>query len=103
MAHKILVVDDDPYIVKYIVGLLETNGYLTCSASDGPEALKVLEREKPDMVTLDLEMPQDMGTAVLPQDDPAQGLRGHPRGGHQRLGGHPSCHTQCRGLPAKTL
>lgn len=61
MAHKILVVDDDPYVVKYIVGLLETNGYLTCSASDGQAALDVLKREKPDMVTLDLEMPQEWG------------------------------------------
>lgn len=61
MAHKVLVVDDDPYIVKYIVGLLETNGYLTCSASDGPDALEVLKREQPDMVTLDLEMPQEWG------------------------------------------
>ena len=61
MARKILVVDDDPYVVKYIVGVLETHGYQTCSASDGPQALEVLKREKPDMVTLDLEMPQEWG------------------------------------------
>ncbi len=61
MPYKILVVDDDPYVVKYIVSLLETNGYRTCSASDGQQALDVLKREKPDMVTLDLEMPQEWG------------------------------------------
>jgi len=61
MARKILVVDDDPYVVKYIVGVLETHGYQTCSASDGAQALEVLKREKPDMVTLDLEMPQEWG------------------------------------------
>lgn len=61
MAHKILVVDDDPYIVKYMVDILSDNGYATCSASDGSEALDVLRREKPDLVTLDLEMPNEWG------------------------------------------
>lgn len=61
MAHKIMVVDDDPYIVKYIVDILTDNGFQTCSAGDGREALQVLQREKPDLVTLDLEMPEDWG------------------------------------------
>ena len=61
MAYKILVVDDDPYIVKYMVDILSDNGYATCSASDGSEALDVLRREKPDLVTLDLEMPNEWG------------------------------------------
>lgn len=61
MAHKILVVDDDPYIVKYMVDILSDNGYATCSASDGGEALEVLRRERPDLVTLDLEMPNEWG------------------------------------------
>lgn len=61
MAHKIMVVDDDPYIVKYMLDILTDNGYATCSASDGTEALDVLQREKPDLVTLDLEMPNEWG------------------------------------------
>ena len=61
MAYKIMVVDDDPYIVKYIVDIMNDNGYQTCSAGDGREALTVLQREKPDLVTLDLEMPEDWG------------------------------------------
>lgn len=61
MAYKILIVDDDPHIVKYMVDILSDNGYATCSASDGSEALEVLKREKPDLVTLDLEMPQEWG------------------------------------------
>ena len=61
MAHKILVVDDDPYIVKYIVDILADNGFETCSAAGGREALDVLQREKPDLVTLDLEMPEEWG------------------------------------------
>lgn len=61
MAHKIMIVDDDPYIVKYMLDILTDNGYATCSASDGTEALDVLRREKPDLVTLDLEMPNEWG------------------------------------------
>ena len=61
MAYKIMIVDDDPYIVKYMVDILTDNGYATCSASDGSEALEVLKREKPDLVTLDLEMPNEWG------------------------------------------
>lgn len=61
MAHKIMIVDDDPYIVKYMVDILTDNGYSTCSASDGSDALEVLKREKPDLVTLDLEMPNEWG------------------------------------------
>lgn len=62
MAKKILVVDDDPVIVKYLVNVFEDNGYETCSAGTGTEAYEVLEREKPDLITLDLEMPEEWGT-----------------------------------------
>jgi CheY-like chemotaxis protein len=62
MAKKIMVVDDDPIIVRYLVSLFEDNGYETCSASDGAAAFDVLLEEKPDLITLDLEMPEEWGT-----------------------------------------
>lgn len=62
MAKKIMVVDDDPVIVKYLVTLFQDNGYETCSAADGVEAYAVLKNEKPDLITLDLEMPEEWGT-----------------------------------------
>jgi CheY-like chemotaxis protein len=62
MAKKILVIDDDPVVVKYLVSLLEDNGYETCTAMDGLEAMKVLKAEQPDLITLDLEMPEEWGT-----------------------------------------
>lgn len=61
MAKKIMVVDDDPAIVEYLTSLFQDNGYVTCSASDGSRALEVLERERPDLLTLDLEMPEEWG------------------------------------------
>jgi len=62
MAKKIMVVDDDPVIVKYIVTLLQDNGYATCTAADGLEAYHMLKHEQPDLIALDLEMPEEWGT-----------------------------------------
>jgi CheY-like chemotaxis protein len=61
MAKKILIVDDDPNIISYLTELLGDNGYDTCSAGGGREALEVARREKPDLITLDLEMPEEWG------------------------------------------
>ncbi len=62
MAKKIMIVDDDPIIVKYISNVLEDNGYETCTADDGVKAYEVLKKEKPDLITLDLSMPEEWGT-----------------------------------------
>lgn len=61
MGKKIMIVDDDPNIVTYLKEVFEDEGYETCTASDGSEALKVVENEKPDLITLDLEMPDEWG------------------------------------------
>lgn len=61
MSKKIMVVDDDRHIVDYLVTVFSDNGYETCSASSGAEAMEVLEREKPDLISLDLDMPEDAG------------------------------------------
>ena len=61
MAKKILVVDDDPSISAYIAEVLENNGYETCRASNGKEALEQLEAGTVDLITLDIEMPDVSG------------------------------------------
>jgi DNA-binding response OmpR family regulator len=62
MAKKILVIDDDPYTVKYLETLFQDNGYETCSAANGVEGHEVVRAERPDLITLDLEMSQEWGT-----------------------------------------
>lgn len=61
MSRKILIIDDDPYIVKYLEDILEDDGYTTCTASNVEDALDILKQEKPDLITLDLEMPNEWG------------------------------------------
>lgn len=62
MPKKILIVDDDPSVVKYLTAFLSDSGYETCSAPDGEAALDAVAREAPDLITLDLQMPNDTGT-----------------------------------------
>lgn len=53
----ILVVDDEPKIVRLARDYLEKDGFRVLSAGDGPTALAVARREKPDLVVLDLMLP----------------------------------------------
>jgi CheY-like chemotaxis protein len=62
MTKKIMIIDDDPIIVKYLVTLFSDNGYETCSASDGVQAMEAVKTACPDLITLDLEMPQEWGS-----------------------------------------
>ena len=67
MKKKILIVDDHPDIVLMLTDRLEALGYDTVSAADGKEALQQWEREAPNLMLLDLEMPQMNGMEVLHQ------------------------------------
>ena len=55
---RILIVDDEPAIRKLLRANLEKNGFDAMSAGDGAEALKLVEREAPDLVVLDIMMPR---------------------------------------------
>ncbi|MBA7598676.1 Transcriptional regulatory protein WalR [subsurface metagenome] len=57
MAKKILVVDDDPALVRLVDQVLTHEGYLVLKAGNGQEALRLLFVEKPDLVLLDVVMP----------------------------------------------
>lgn len=62
MAKKIMIVDDELHMVRYLESIFQDNGYETCAASNGKQAMDVLESEKPDLITLDLQMPHMRGT-----------------------------------------
>jgi DNA-binding response OmpR family regulator len=58
MKEKILIVDDEEKIVMLVKAYLEKEGYSTIEASDGEAALQLWRKEKPDLVVLDILMPQ---------------------------------------------
>lgn len=62
MSHKILVVDDEPDVRRFLTAVLEKRGYQTLTATDGREAFEIAQRETPDLVILDLMMPNQSGT-----------------------------------------
>ena len=61
MKKKILIIDDDPKVVEYLVALFEDNDYQALSAKDAVEGLGMAKKEIPDLITLDLEMPGEWG------------------------------------------
>jgi two-component system, OmpR family, response regulator len=64
LAHRILVVDDDPHIRDVIAFALEKAGMTLDMARDGGEALSLFRRCPPDMIILDVGMPDTDGLAV---------------------------------------
>jgi DNA-binding response OmpR family regulator len=62
---KILVVDDDAHILKLYKIELEEDGYEVVTASNGQEAMELFEKEDPDLVTLDILMPDVDGISLL--------------------------------------
>jgi len=61
---KILVVDDTPRNIRLLADILTAKGYEVITAASGPEALKQVEAEQPDLVLLDVVMPEMSGYEV---------------------------------------
>ncbi len=67
MARKILVVDDEAILVETIAYNLEQAGYQVTTAADGASALEAAHRELPDLIVLDLMLPEMDGLEVCRQ------------------------------------
>ncbi len=59
--RKILIVDDEPNIVTYLEMLLQDEGFKTVSAANGKEGFTKAKEEHPDLVCLDITMPEESG------------------------------------------
>src|SRR4030042_6407253 len=64
MPKTIMIVDDELHMVELEKAILEADGFKTISAYSGAEALKLLEKVKPDLVLLDMMMPGMSGREV---------------------------------------
>jgi CheY-like chemotaxis protein len=62
---RVLVVDDNPDSVIIMSGMLEPRGYKVVAVATGTEALEAIKREPPDVVLLDVMMPEMSGLEVL--------------------------------------
>jgi DNA-binding response OmpR family regulator len=62
---RILVVDDEIHLIRFVHAVLDRDGYEVLSALNGQEALEVVERERPDLILLDVMMPKMNGYQVV--------------------------------------
>lgn len=62
-AQRILVVDDDPVVVKATALKLKAKGYAVSTAPDAVSAIHAVRTKRPDLILLDLDLPQDVSIA----------------------------------------
>jgi len=67
MGEKILIIEDDKFLRELIVQKLTKEGYEVSEAVDGEEGIKKIKEERPEMVLLDLILPNIDGFEVLSQ------------------------------------
>ena len=79
VSKKILIADDEPNIVAALEFLLQRGGYEVLTAHDGDEALRLIEARTPDLVLLDVMMPQKSGYEVC------QRIRERPQWRHIKI------------------
>ncbi|MDD5382455.1 MAG: response regulator [Candidatus Margulisbacteria bacterium] len=65
MAKKILIIEDYPATTEMIENILKTEGFQVITAPDGPAGLKQARSGKPDLILLDIMMPEMSGFEVL--------------------------------------
>jgi len=58
---KILIVDDEPDMVEWLKTYFEDNGYETIHAFNGFDGFEMVEKDKPDLITLDISMDKESG------------------------------------------
>lgn len=61
MPKKIMIIDDEPDIRIYLMTALEDNGYETCTIEEGEPFHKAVLAKEPDLIVLDIMMPQRSG------------------------------------------
>ena len=72
MAKKVLIVEDNELNMKLFHDLLDANGYFILQTSDGMEALEIARKQHPDLILMDIQLPEVSGLEVtkwLKEDD----------------------------------
>lgn len=75
---KILILEDDAALVKALSQILEKEGYAVLSALDGDTGFKLIEKEKPDLIILDIILPRKSGHEVMQEISKREELKQIP-------------------------
>jgi len=78
MSKKILVVDDEPDAIDFVKEVLEGEGYTVVTAGDGVKGLAAMRRESPDLVFLDVQMPEMDGFETFQEMTKDEALKNIP-------------------------
>ena len=78
MGKKIMIADDDVFMVRVLMGMLKAKGYEVVTASDALQANMTARREKPDLILLDFRMPAGDGLKVYENLQRASGVGATP-------------------------
>ena len=78
MPKTILIVEDNELNMKLFQDLLVANGYRTLQTKDGYEALKIVRKERPDLVLMDIQLPEVSGLAITKQIKEDEELKSIP-------------------------
>ena len=66
MGQKILIVDDEPLNRKLLEVMLKSEGYHVLSAGNGEEGLALVDQQRPDLILLDIRMPEQHDATLHP-------------------------------------
>jgi CheY-like chemotaxis protein len=78
MSKKVLIVDDDPDVRLFNATVVEESGYTPIEASNGEEGLKLVKKDRPDLVILDVLMPKQSGIRLYRELKTDRSLIGIP-------------------------
>jgi twitching motility two-component system response regulator PilH len=78
MSKKVLIVDDDPDVRMFNATVVEESGYTPVEATNGEEGLKMVKRDRPDLVLLDVLMPKQSGIRLYRELKTDKSLIGIP-------------------------
>jgi len=77
MVKSVLIVEDDPKILKLIQAILKGSGNITLEATDGKQAVALAKDKKPDLILMDIQMPVMNGleaTRILKNDEQTKAI-----------------------------
>ena len=64
-GRKVLIVDDEPDVIAFLSAWLEDQGFTTVTALDGQQGMTVVADQRPDLILMDLEMPERTGVQLF--------------------------------------